>query len=152
MWVNPSATDFGAATEPTAHLTSSTTGNLDLEIVDRFYLRQDTELITPFIEVDEIRVGLSWADVTPKATGIGDLTNWDKIKVFPNPASDLLYIQNSENITLAKVNNILGQEILSKSVNSNSFSIEMGNMNVGVYILTLYDKNGNRISKRIIKN
>jgi len=38
--------------------------------VGKFYLRQDSPEETPFIELDELRIGVNWAQVTPKAAQI----------------------------------------------------------------------------------
>jgi len=63
IWINPT---LGSA-EPTA--TSSATNSLtDLANINRIILRQDANTTTPFIQMDEIRVGTSWESVTPAAT------------------------------------------------------------------------------------
>ncbi len=63
LWINPSSDSFGG-TEPAATLTSSG-ASADLTQVQRIFLRQDSTTTTPNLVVDEIRVGNSWADVTP---------------------------------------------------------------------------------------
>jgi len=152
LWINPSASVFEASTEPTPILQSETTPSLDLGVVDRFYIRQDTDTRTPFMELDEIRVGLTWADVTPKASTISvNKSVWDNIRVYPNPVADYLYIENVEDIKLAKLNNILGQELMSINVNNQKLEINMRDLLSGVYILTFYDTKGMRYSKRVVK-
>jgi hypothetical protein len=64
-WVNPSSASFGGESIPSPTITS-----IDESIasgIKYFMLRQDSSGETPFIELDELRVGLSWADVTPTA-------------------------------------------------------------------------------------
>ena len=53
LWVNP--TSLGGS-EPAANATVTNTGT-DLTSVTRFLIRQDNATNTPFIEMDEIRVG-----------------------------------------------------------------------------------------------
>jgi hypothetical protein len=60
MWINP----IPGSEQPTTTLTA-TNGLADLASVQRILIRQDGASTTPFIEMDEIRIGLSWADVTP---------------------------------------------------------------------------------------
>jgi len=63
FWINPSSTDFALGAAPTATfsgLTGSTRTSLD-----RFFLRQDSTTLTPSLQIDELRVGTTWADVTP---------------------------------------------------------------------------------------
>ena len=62
IWLNTTA--IGSA-EPTADATAvSGTSDLD-DGAGKIFLRQDSNHETPFLEVDEIRVGTSWVDVTP---------------------------------------------------------------------------------------
>jgi len=63
MWINPQL----GGSEPTPTLTATNTGGTDLLNINRILLRQDSTTTTPFIEMDEFRIGTSWADVTPSA-------------------------------------------------------------------------------------
>lgn len=85
LWVNPSLSDFGAASAPTATI-SATNGLTDLANVNRILIRQDGSTATPFIEMDELRIGTTWASVTPaakyysKSTGyLNDVSNWGSV-------------------------------------------------------------------------
>ncbi|WP_309383009.1 PEP-CTERM sorting domain-containing protein [Cerasicoccus frondis] len=61
LWVNPDSSTFGTDTPPT--VTLSDTGGY---LADAQYLLFDKEYsATQPLNVDEIRVGTSWADVTP---------------------------------------------------------------------------------------
>ena len=64
LWVNPI---LGETIEPTPLVNSLGGTGADLTSVKQIFLRQANVSTTPFIEIDEIRVGLSWADVTPAA-------------------------------------------------------------------------------------
>jgi len=68
MWINPNASSFGATTEPTPTITI-TNGGTDLTAIDRIFVRQAAINSTPFLDMDEIRVDLTWANVTPAFTG-----------------------------------------------------------------------------------
>lgn len=68
LWINPT---LGQTTEPTATLSAINTGtNADLLNVNRIFLRQDSASATPFITMDEFRIGTTWESVTPGG-GIG---------------------------------------------------------------------------------
>jgi phosphodiesterase/alkaline phosphatase D-like protein len=69
IWLNTSA--IGAA-EPAADATAI--AGTDLTSVARVFLRQDNATNTPFIEFDELRVGTTWAQVTPSGAAIPTLT------------------------------------------------------------------------------
>ena len=60
IWLNTPA--IGGA-EPAADATS--VAGTDLASAGRVFLRQDNATNTPFIEFDELRVGTTWASVTP---------------------------------------------------------------------------------------
>jgi hypothetical protein len=65
LWINPAPSTFGANTEPTTGFITATTGTDDL-IIDRFNFRQNTAASVPAaMQWDELRVGLTWASVTP---------------------------------------------------------------------------------------
>lgn len=85
LWINPTSTTFGAASEPTPTLTT-VTGSDGLS-VDRFNLRQNTVSSVPAaMQWDELRFGNSWADVTPVLpVTISNLT------LLPNGAMQFSY-------------------------------------------------------------
>ena len=61
IWLNTSAIGAG---EPTADATAAS-GTGDLANIGNIFLRQDSPAETAFTEIDEIRVGTTWAQVTP---------------------------------------------------------------------------------------
>ncbi|MCX6892649.1 MAG: PEP-CTERM sorting domain-containing protein [Verrucomicrobia bacterium] len=63
MWINPDSSTFGAVIEPTASLTASTGADINLSQLASFILADRSG--TPGAVVDELRIGLSWAAVTP---------------------------------------------------------------------------------------
>ena len=63
LWINPSSATFGAGSAPSATLTSS--GGTDMAAISQFLLRGTTN--SPIAIVDELRIGTTWASVTPPA-------------------------------------------------------------------------------------
>lgn len=62
LWINPTAASLGAASAPAADFVDSTnTGTTDLATIASIILRQST---APYLTMDELRVGTTWADVT----------------------------------------------------------------------------------------
>lgn len=67
LWINPNPSLFGAAVEPGTGFVSASTGTNGMTI-DRFNIRQNTTTSVPAaMQWDELRIGRSWADVTPVA-------------------------------------------------------------------------------------
>ncbi len=66
LWVNPSATSFASAAAPTNGFVTANTGT-DGFVIDRFNIRQNTATSVPAgMQWDELRVGPTWASVTPR--------------------------------------------------------------------------------------
>lgn len=61
LWINPDSSSFGSGSAPTATLTA--TGGTDLTGVNGFQIRGATG--SPSGVADELRIGTTWADVTP---------------------------------------------------------------------------------------
>jgi PEP-CTERM motif len=64
MWVNPDSSTFGAASAPTSTLNSASASESDIAQIASFMLR-DGSSVEPGLVVDDVRIGTSWADVTP---------------------------------------------------------------------------------------
>jgi hypothetical protein len=73
IWINPDSGTFGDASPPTSSTSVTNTGGTDLATIQSFFVRQDSGTETPFIEMDEVRVGTTWADVTPAGTSTPDI-------------------------------------------------------------------------------
>jgi hypothetical protein len=64
LWINPTSASFGAGSAPSGAI--STTTGTDGFTIDRFNIRQNTAPSVPAaMQWDELRVGNSWASVTP---------------------------------------------------------------------------------------
>ena len=72
----------------------------------------------------------------------------EKISIYPNPSNGKLFISTSELIKSIKVTNIIGKEIYSNN-NFNNNSIDLINLNNGVYFIKLSTEKGT-ITKKII--
>lgn len=70
IWVNTTAI---GGSEPTADATSAPS-TTDLTSADKILLRQDNATNTPFIELDELKIGTTWASVTPASAVTPSLT------------------------------------------------------------------------------
>jgi hypothetical protein len=64
LWINPESDDFGLPASPSPDFSCNLTTSKDLADIKSFFIRQDGTSTTPFIEMDELRIGTSWKDVT----------------------------------------------------------------------------------------
>lgn len=72
------------------------------------------------------------------------------ISFYPNPTNNSVNFSSSETIERISLYNLLGQEVLSKQVNSDRFSLDLSNLSNGTYIAKL-NSNEKLESTRIIK-
>ena len=90
---------------------------------------------------------LSWTCYTDLNVNDYHLSN---ITIYPNPVSNILNIQfNDSKETQVEIYNILGKRVFTKTIQQ-SQSIQLDNLNSGVYILKLTQDNST-ISKKLIK-
>ena len=149
-WINPDSNDFELANAPTA--TISTTDTSPSPSLNRFVIRQDSTGETPFIEMDEVRISTSWAEVTPKGS-TASVRN-DQIKgfnVFPNPASGgKIWINTQNNATKqVKVFDILGKQVLSKNLVGKELNVSV--LSKGIYILKVIEEGKTSTRKLVVK-
>src|SRR5207247_5100570 len=72
VWLNPDPASFGAASPPPATITNAT--GTDNATIDRFFVRA-SGTVPPKKTIDELRIGLSWASVTPPGALISIATS-----------------------------------------------------------------------------
>ena len=84
---------------------------------------------------------------TCPTAGLDDQNQLD-ISIYPNPTSDMVFVEGNYTQLKVIIYNVLGKEILNKSITN---SIDISHLDNGVYILQLSD--GVKLSTRkIIKN
>ena len=147
-WVNPSDTTFGGSA-PAAGASSTEAGDL-VTSFNQFVIRQDSANETGFMLFDELRIGTSWADVTPPTLSTEDFA-LNQFKIYPNPTS-LGFVNivsaNNEAISVA-VYDILGKEVVNQTLNNNRLNVSA--LNSGVYIMKVTQNNATITKKLIIK-
>lgn len=146
-WINPDSNDLGG-TAPTALLTDTDASPSSL--IDKFVLRQDSTGETPSIDFDELRIGTSWADVTPNllSTSLFEANNFN---IYPNPVTNgIVNISSNSNEAIkVAVYDILGKQVLNNTLTNNTLNVS--SLNSGVYILRLSQNNNTTSKKLIIK-
>ena len=70
------------------------------------------------------------------------------LKIYPNPTSDIVYIDGNYSQLKVVVYDILGKQVMNKSITK---SIDISQLKKGVYILQLFD-GAKLTTQRIIKN
>ncbi|MCB4799650.1 carbohydrate-binding protein [Neotamlana laminarinivorans] len=73
----------------------------------------------------------------------------NNIKLYPNPANNLLYVTNAENSKIS-IYNILGTKVRQKDVIKNNEYIDLSGLKNGMYFVKI-SKDGTNSTQRIIK-
>ena len=74
---------------------------------------------------------ISAYDTTLATSGFENAT----FSYYPNPVRDILNLSYNKNITNVTVFNLLGQEVITKPVNSNLSNIDMSHLSKGAYMV-----------------
>jgi len=73
------------------------------------------------------------------------------LHVYPNPFSNFISVVNAEMVTRVVVTNIIGQVVMDMPMNGSQQTIETGNLNKGVYLITFMANNGERVVRKMVK-
>lgn len=87
---------------------------------------------------------------TESALGVSE-NSIDGLVLYPNPVVGKLHIQANQVIDSYEVINVLGQRVMSKSVDSNKVEIETGALHTGSYLIRITSGNDVTIERFIVK-
>lgn len=102
-----------------------------------------------------INTRLTWLDanmIGPALSVEKNPADQIKCRVFPNPVSNILYIESDKEISSIALFNITGIQVIEKSnLCDYSVSIDLTGLNPGLYIARIVLSNGNVIVTRVVK-
>jgi hypothetical protein len=76
-----------------------------------------------------------------------------KIKIFPNPTSNSIYISCVLNIEEIEIFDLCGKVLFTKSnLNENIVMLDLNEIKNGYYLIKITDKNNNHCTQKLIKN
>lgn len=146
LWINP---DLGLPAEPTATITDQWTSSNDLSSIAHFFFRQDSATKTPDVDIDELRIGTSWTDVTPKIPASVKKNNIQGLQVFPNPASDVLYITSDSGLQKnVQLFDMTGKKVLEVTAAS---QVNISDLKTGVYVARITEAGKTATRKIVVK-
>lgn len=144
FWVNP--TSLGGA-EPASTLTNSA-GTATVIAFASVCLRNSTA--TPKAEIDEIKVGLTYADVTSLVLSNNQFNEIAGFSMYPNPVSNgKLFISSDNNIekTVA-IYDLIGKEIINQTVTN---ELNISSLTAGVYVVKVTEEGKTATRKLIVR-
>jgi PKD repeat protein len=93
----------------------------------------DTKTMTDYITVNHI-------------TGVGTI-NLEQIKIYPNPAKDIVSISSPMKVQSIIIFDVVGKQMLVKRINQKSVKINISDFDSGIYFVKIKTKEGIRIKK-----
>ncbi|MEG1026822.1 MAG: T9SS type A sorting domain-containing protein [Flavobacterium sp.] len=147
LWINPT---LGLTTEPTPTIEDQWTASTDLASIVHFFFRQDSAMETPDLDIDELRIGTSWADVTPiDPSASTKENNIEGLNIFPNPANDVLNItSNSTADKNVQLFDLTGKKVLDVTTVS---TVNVSTLKAGIYVAKINEAGKTATRKVIIK-
>jgi hypothetical protein len=142
LWINPAA---NAEANP---LLTDTHVGADLTGIASFFLRQDSVTETPAIEIDDLRISTTFADVlsSDKFTTIPGLS------IYPNPATkgQFFITSNSGLQKSVSVFDVLGKQVLKANITD--AAINVATLKSGVYFVKVTEDGKTATRKLVINN
>jgi hypothetical protein len=75
-----------------------------------------------------------------------------QVTLYPNPVSDVLYINSMDIINKVSVYDIQGKVIKTVSgLNSNTSEINLSSLQNGVYFISVVSENGEKLTRKVVK-
>jgi hypothetical protein len=121
-----------------------TTGAGSINPLTWFQFKFDVTAVTPgTVYIDNVYFSRT-------ALGVNNF-EISKIKMYPNPVANILNVDSVSTIEKVSVYNLVGLEVISKSINSKLVSLDVSNLQSGIYIVKA--SIDNKVSaSRLIKN
>jgi uncharacterized protein affecting Mg2+/Co2+ transport len=88
--------------------------------------------------------------VTISSLGITKLESKIEIAVYPNPSSDVFFIESKASGTIT-VNDLLGKTIQTQKINSGTSQLDLSKASNGIYLLKITNENNESKTVKLIK-
>ena len=149
LWINPDATTFETATPPGSNAGSVIVGSNVATSLSKFILRQDKTSDTPSIDFDELRIGTTWAQVTPKGStaSVGE-NSIEGFAAYPNPVNNGRLTIKSSNSDEKEVTifNVIGKRVFTQKFSGKTKQLDVSNISSGIYIMKVLE--GDKIATK----
>jgi hypothetical protein len=73
-----------------------------------------------------------------------------ELSIYPNPASDKLYINSGDKIREIEVYTLEGRLVISKQISAFEFRLDVGSLRNGLYFIQIVTEEGRAASKLLI--
>ena len=90
-----------------------------------------------------------WVVKLTEILSVGDVTDTNTIRIYPNPATDILEITTQSTIKKLKILDVLGATVMKFSPGKTFRSIDISSLNSGSYFILIENINGTLVKKFI---
>lgn len=113
--------------------------------IGHFAMHSIGQVMAPIIMLDELKIA-------PKSAVKNEKTIENEVHISPNPATDVVYVSVNRPIEKIELISVLGNTVYSKSRSGSlsNYSINVGHLPKGMYLLVLTTDENQKISKKII--
>ena len=92
-----------------------------------------------------------WYNNTPLAIDAQRI-RIQEISFYPNPVTNVMYIENKTGIQEIRIHNLLGQEVVRMRLdNRRSYQLNIGHLEKGIYILSVFGEKSFKGTAKFIK-
>jgi hypothetical protein len=74
-----------------------------------------------------------------------------QVRMYPNPTTNRLILENLEGSSLVSINNLLGQEVYRVSTTDERLVLNLGSFNNGIYLVRITNDQGHMTVEKLIK-
>lgn len=152
LWINPATLGGAEPAGAITNATSATTVTAIASICIRNGYSSTNLGGTPNAEIDEIRVGTTFASVTPLSTGINEVSDINVMNVYPNPATNIITIAAKEAISNVSIYDFQGRLVQQYDFNnSTEVKLNVTELSNGIYSIVANSAKGNSFSTKLVK-
>jgi hypothetical protein len=101
--------------------------------------------------VDVYGQASGWTDAVAATVTSVDENAIAKLKLYPNPANNVINISSVELIESVTITDIIGQEVMKVDINSTNTQLSVEGLNSGVYFITVKFSEGSAVNRIIIE-
>lgn len=151
IWVNPTINNVAIPAESANTASDTTTSARDLITFAR--IQKNSNASTADITVAEIRVGLSWNEVTGAAVplAVSNTKANSSFSIYPNPAKNYFTVESKNNAPVSSISILSFDGKLVKSIaNPKTKQVDISNLSKGVYLVKVMSNNVESTSKLIV--
>lgn len=104
-----------------------------------------------YFDDNEVVMTNSATDVIESITLQNKAITLTEALLYPNPVTNMLYIENMPAAATYRILNILGSTVMQGSLQQGANNISMQALMQGVYLVDLTDEQGNRVVRKVVK-